>query len=165
MFVDWRRRFPDGYQSEIRPGVNQDARSERPKSNPLHRCASAPTKDAHSAEADTVATFEILKAQILRYENVSMVSADLKEVFPVCNDMEQLHKFTSQNTADLSGRIVYNKAGREVFNFGKHKNVPVEDVLAKEPSYYDWMMKGEFPLYTKKVLTKIKLRGVTMFKA
>lgn len=121
--------------------------------------------DAHSAEADTVATYEILKAQILRYENVSMVSADLKEVFPVSNDMEQLHKFTAQNTADLSGRIVYNNAGQEVFNFGKHKNVPVEQVLAKEPSYYDWMMKGEFPLYTKKVLTKIKLRGVTMFKA
>jgi len=112
-----------------------------------------------------VATYEILKAQILRYENVSMVSADLKEVFPVCNDMNQLHKFTAQNTADLSGRIVFNPAGKEVFNFGKHKNVPVEDVLAKEPSYYDWMMKGEFPLYTKKILTKIKLRGVTMYKS
>lgn len=120
--------------------------------------------NAHSAEADTVATYEILKAQIQRYENVSMVSADLKEVFPVCNDMEQLHKFTSQNTADLSGRIVFNPNGKEVFNFGKHKNIPVEDVLAKEPSYYDWMMKGEFPLYTKKVLTKIKNRGVTMYK-
>ncbi|WP_026462651.1 3'-5' exonuclease [Adhaeribacter aquaticus] len=119
-------------------------------------------ENAHSAEADTIATYEILKAQIIRYENVSMVSADLKEVFPVSNDMQQLHKFTSQNAADLLGRIVFNADGVEVFNFGKHKNVSVEEVLRKEPSYYDWMMKGEFPLYTKKVLTRIKLRNSFM---
>jgi DNA polymerase III subunit epsilon len=55
---------------------------------------------------------------------------------------------------------VYNNAGQEVFNFGKHKNVSVEEVLSKEPSYYDWMMKGDFPLYTKKILTRIRLRNM-----
>ena len=117
--------------------------------------------NAHSAEADTIATYEILKAQIRHYENVSMLAADLKEVFPVANDMQQLHKFTAQNCVDLAGRIVYNAEGKEVFNFGKHKNVPVEEVFRKEPSYYDWMQKGDFPLYTKKVLTRIKLRSST----
>jgi DNA polymerase III subunit epsilon len=116
--------------------------------------------NAHSAEADTKATYEILKAQIARYESVSVKTADCAEHFPVTNDMTNLHKLTFQNIADLSGRIVFNPAGKEVFNFGKHKNIPVEDVLKREPSYYDWMMKGEFPLYTKKVLTKIKLRNL-----
>lgn len=120
-----------------------------------------PLDNAHSAEADTIATYEILKSQILRYENVSMLAADLKEVFPVQNDMQQLHKFTAQNCADLAGRIIYNAEGKEVFNFGKYKNVPVEDVFRKEPSYYDWMLKGDFPLYTKKVITRIKLRNTT----
>lgn len=119
--------------------------------------------NAHSAEADTIATYEILKAQITRYEGVPMVAADKEEVFPVSNDMQQLHKFTSQNTADLCGRIIFNAEGVEVFNFGKHKNVSVEAVLKREPSYYDWMMKGDFPLYTKKVLTKIKLRQASAF--
>ncbi|MDX5346633.1 MAG: 3'-5' exonuclease [Hymenobacteraceae bacterium] len=116
--------------------------------------------NAHSAEADTIATYEILKAQIEKYDGVAMVNEDKMEVFPVQNDMQKLHELTVQHTADLSGRIVFNRDGKEVFNFGKHKNIPVEVVLAKEPSYYDWMMKGEFPLYTKKVLTKIKLRAV-----
>lgn len=115
--------------------------------------------NAHSAEADTIATYEILKSQIIRYEKVPVAGSDCKEDFPVVNNIQKLHKFTFQNTADLSGRIVFNAAGKEVFNFGKFKNVSVEEVLAKEPGYYDWMMKGEFPLYTKKVLTRIKLRG------
>lgn len=117
-------------------------------------------ENAHSAEADTIATYEILQAQLDKYENVAVINEEKQEVIPVQNDMQKLHLLTVQRTADLSGRIVFNNAGKEVFNFGKHKNIPVEDVLAKEPSYYDWMMKGDFPLYTKKVLTKIKLRAV-----
>ncbi|PTX18944.1 DNA polymerase-3 subunit epsilon [Pontibacter mucosus] len=116
--------------------------------------------NAHSAEADTVATYEILKAQLERYENEPYETAEGATEYPVQNDMAALHKFTFQKTADLSGRIVYNNAGQEVFNFGKYKNVPVEEVLQKEPSYYDWMMKSEFPLYTKKILTRIRLRGM-----
>ena len=119
-------------------------------------------ENAHSAEADTVATYHILMAQLDRYQHTPVEVAEGVEEFPVQNDMELLHKFTVQKTADLSGRIVYNNAGQEVFNFGKHKNVPVEEVLQKEPGYYDWMMKSEFPLQTKKVLTRIRLRKVQM---
>jgi DNA polymerase-3 subunit epsilon len=101
--------------------------------------------DAHQAEADTKATFEILKAQLDRYPDLE-------------NDTNFLHDFSSRsNNADLIGRIVYNDEGVEVFNFGKHKGKPVLEVLEKEPSYYSWMMNSDFPLYTKKVLTRIKL--------
>ncbi|WP_439879830.1 exonuclease domain-containing protein [Pontibacter sp. MBLB2868] len=119
-------------------------------------------ENAHSAEADTVATYHILMAQLDRYQNTPVEVTEGVEEYPVQNDMEQLHKFTVQKTADLSGRIVYNNSGQEVFNFGKYKNVSVEEVLQKEPSYYDWMMKGDFPLHTKKVLTRIRLRNVQL---
>lgn len=103
--------------------------------------------DAHSAEADIKATYEVLESQIERYEELE-------------NDIDFLADFSKRNdTADLMGRIVFNEEGVEVFNFGKHKGKPVTEVLEKEPSYYDWMMKGDFPLYTKKILTGIKLRG------
>lgn len=102
--------------------------------------------NAHSAEADTKATFEIFKAQLDKYDTLK-------------NDFDFLHKFSQyKKSADLMGRIVYNSQGKEVFNFGKHKGKPVEEVLEKEPSYYHWMMDGDFPLSTKRVLTKIKLR-------
>ncbi len=119
-------------------------------------------ENAHSAEADTIATYHILMAQLDRYENTAVETSEGLEEYPIQNDMEQLHKFTVQKSADLSGRIVYNNTGQEVFNFGKHKNIPVEDVLQKEPGYYDWMMKSEFPLQTKKVLTRIRLRKVQL---
>lgn len=103
-------------------------------------------EDAHSAEADTRATYEVLKAQLDRYPNLE-------------NDVTFLSEFSSHNkNVDLAGRIIYNEDKVEVFNFGKHKGKPVEDVLKKEPSYYGWMMQGDFPLNTKKVLTRIKLR-------
>jgi DNA polymerase-3 subunit epsilon len=102
---------------------------------------------AHSAEADTLATYEILKAQLDRYPELK-------------NDMAALAEFSSHtNNADFAGRIVYNEDQTEVFNFGKYKGVPVEEVLRKDPGYYSWMMNGDFPLYTKKVLTAIKLRA------
>jgi DNA polymerase-3 subunit epsilon len=103
-------------------------------------------ENAHSAGADTEATFEILNAQIERYD-------ELKNDVDFLSEFSRHHKF-----ADLMGRIVFNKDGVEVFNFGKHKGKPVEEVLEKEPAYYHWMMNGDFPLYTKKVLTQIKLR-------
>lgn len=104
--------------------------------------------DAHSAEADVRATYEVLKSQIEHYQEIE-------------NDMNMVSKFSSHTkNADFAGRIVYNKDGVEVFNFGKHKGVPVEDVLKKEPGYFKWMMGGDFPLYTKKVLTAIQLRTV-----
>lgn len=103
--------------------------------------------DAHSAEADTVATFEVLKAQIQRYSELE-------------NDIKFLSEFSSfSKNVDFAGRIVYNDKNEEVFNFGKYKNMKVSDVLDKDPGYYGWMMNGDFPLYTKNVLTKIKLRS------
>ncbi|HOO94194.1 MAG TPA: 3'-5' exonuclease [Proteiniphilum sp.] len=105
--------------------------------------------DAHSAEADTIATYEVLKSQLDRYPDL-------------INDVEALSKEYSSfnNNVDFAGRIIYNDKGVEVFNFGKHRGKPVMEVLAKEPSYYSWMMEGDFPLNTKQVLTKIRLKGL-----
>lgn len=103
--------------------------------------------DAHSSKADTEATFEVLKAQLDRYRDLE-------------NDIEKLSDFSSfNNLVDFAGRIILNEHGVEVFNFGKHKGKTVESVLKEEPSYYSWIMNGDFPLYTKKVLTEIKLRS------
>lgn len=115
-------------------------------------------EDAHSAEADTQASFEVLNAQVQRYQGVK-IENDKGEMFePIQNDMQILHDLTSAKIVDLAGRMVYNNKGVEVFNFGKHKNRPVLDVLSKEPNYYDWIMKSDFPLDTKRRLTEIKLR-------
>jgi len=103
--------------------------------------------DAHSAEADTTATFEILDAQVAKYDELK---ADAKFL----GEFSQMTK-----NVDLLGRIVYNKDGVEVFNFGKHKGKAVVEILEKEPGYYAWMMNGDFPLYTKKVLTAIRLKS------
>ena len=103
--------------------------------------------DAHSAKADTYATYEVLMAQLDRY------SLELQ------NDVEFLSKFTKYNrNVDYAGRIVLDDNGVEVFNFGKHKGKSVEEVFRIEPSYYSWMMNGDFPLYTKKIITAIRFR-------
>lgn len=103
--------------------------------------------NAHNASADTAATYEILKAQLDRYPDLE-------------NDIDKLSAYSAfNNNADLAGRIVFNEQGTEVFNFGKHKGKPVELVFKEEPSYYSWMMNGDFPLNTKQVLTAIKLRS------
>lgn len=105
-------------------------------------------ENAHSAEADTRATYEVLKAQLDRYP-------DLK------NDMAALSQEYSSfnNNVDFAGRIVLDEKGVEVFNFGKHRGRAVSEVFRDEPSYYDWMMNGDFPLNTKQVLTKIRLKA------
>ncbi len=103
-------------------------------------------EDAHSAQADTIATMEILKAQLDKYSGI------------LENDVEKLAEFSVKNkNLDLAGRIVLNENGKPIFNFGKHKGRLVLDVLEQEPSYYAWMEKGEFTLNTKRVLTKIKM--------
>lgn len=102
--------------------------------------------DAHAAEADTRATYEVLKSQLDKYSDLP-------------NDVNELSKYSSHTTnVDFAGRIIFNDDGIEIFNFGKHKGVPVEEVLKKEPGYYAWLMGADFPLFTKKVLTAIKLR-------
>ncbi len=111
---------------------------------------------AHSAEADTRATMEVLLAQIEKYELTEWEDRQGKRSIPVVNDIEGLHKFTNLNrTVDFAGRMVFNDDGEEVFNFGKHKGKKVEDVFNIEPSYYSWMMQGDFPLYTKRKLEAI----------
>ena len=116
-------------------------------------------KNAHSAEADVMATYEVLKAQLDRYKEAKITDKEGNVIQPVKNDMDALAEFSSHHrNADLVGQIIYNKKGEEMFNFGKHKGKTVEEVFRKEPSYYDWMQKADFPLYTKKLLTRIKLR-------
>jgi DNA polymerase III subunit epsilon len=116
--------------------------------------------NAHSAEADTMATLEVLQAQLDRYKDYEYTGKDGKTSIPIVNDIQALHDFSfDKSIVDLVGHIVYNEKKVEVFNFGKHKGKPVEEVFRNEPSYYDWMMKADFPLSTKKVLSAIKLRG------
>jgi DNA polymerase-3 subunit epsilon len=104
-------------------------------------------EDAHSAAADILATYEVLEAQLDRYPDLG-------------NEVEGLSAFSyHKKNADLAGRIVYNEHGVEVFNFGKYNGKPVEEVFAKDPGYYGWMMNADFPLFTKKILTEIKLRN------
>ncbi|WP_291401983.1 3'-5' exonuclease [Daejeonella sp.] len=113
-------------------------------------------ENAHSAEADIKATYEVLKAQIAKYENVEWEDKKGEKSKPVQNNIEALHKFTNLNKpVDFAARLVYNEDGLEVINFGKHKGRPVEEVFQAEPSYYNWMLNGDFPLYTKRCLEKI----------
>jgi DNA polymerase-3 subunit epsilon len=116
--------------------------------------------NAHSAEADTLATYEILLAQIEKYKDTDFKDQSGQLTKPVQNDIQSLYEFSfNSRNADLVGHIVYNDKGAEVFNFGKHKGKSVEEIFIKESSYYDWMMKSDFPLSTKNVITAIKLRG------
>ena len=111
---------------------------------------------AHSAAADTIATYEVLKAQLDRYQGVDYKDRAGRVSQPVVNDIAALSRFTANSQwADLVGHIGYDAQHREVFNFGKHKGKPVEEVFEQEPSYYDWMIKSDFPLSTKKLITEI----------
>ena len=121
-------------------------KEERTLSAALKFYCNQSLENAHTAEADTMATYEILKAQLDRYEDLP-------------NDMKTLSEFTSRKKAvDFAGFIALNDKGQEIFTFGKNKNQLVEEVLEKEPGYYGWIQGADFPLYTKKVLTGIKLR-------
>lgn len=101
----------------------------------------------HNAENDARATLEVLKAQLDKYPD------------KLQNDMDWLANFSSHNkNVDISGRIIYNKEGKEVFNFGKYKGKLVEEIFRSEPSYYSWMFNGDFPQNTKQVITRIYQR-------
>ena len=104
-------------------------------------------KNAHSAKADTQATYEVLKAQLDIYNDLD-------------NDIEKLATYSAfNNNVDFAGRIILDENGVEIFNFGRYKGKAVEEVFRDDPNYYSWMMNGDFPLYTKRVLTEIKLRA------
>lgn len=105
--------------------------------------------DAHTASADTNATYEILKAQLDRYDNLE-------------NNIKKLSEFTyRKQIADFAGFIGYNDKGEEIFTFGKHKGKRVEDIFDEELGYFGWLLGADFPLYTKKILTAIKLRKLS----
>ena len=105
--------------------------------------------DAHTASADTNATYEILKAQLDRYDSLE-------------NNIKKLSEFTyRKQIADFAGFIGYNDKGEEIFTFGKHKGKRVEDIFDEEPGYFGWLLSADFPLYTKKILTAIKLRKLS----
>ncbi len=102
--------------------------------------------NAHTAAADTDATFEILEAQLDRYESLK-------------NDIDFLSELSSiSKNVDLAGRIVFNDKGEEVFNFGKYKGRKVQEIFSVEPSYYDWMMKGDFASNPSTVITQLRLK-------
>ena len=110
-------------------------------------------EDAHSAEADTRATYEVLKAQLDKYPDV------------LTNDINFLSEYSSYSkNVDFAGRIIYDNNGVEIFNFGKYKRYPVSEVLHRDPGYFGWIMNGDFTLNTKNVLTKIRLRESGMMK-
>ncbi len=103
-------------------------------------------ENAHSAEADTMATYEVLEAQIERYPDIG-------------NTVDALAEFSAgKPMVDFAGRLTLNDNGEEIFTFGKYKGRKVMDVFRDDPSYYSWMMNGDFPLYTKKIITEIRLR-------
>jgi DNA polymerase-3 subunit epsilon len=102
-------------------------------------------ENAHSAKADTEATWDIIQSQLDKYTQLEP-------------NVEFLHKYSGQsNLVDLAGRMIYNDKQQAVFNFGKHRGKPVTEVFRTDTGYYDWMMNGDFPLQTKKVLTQLKL--------
>lgn len=106
-------------------------------------------ENAHSAEADVTATYEVLKSQLDRYEELE-------------NDMDWLSEFSNrQKVADFAGFIAYNEEDEEFFTFGKYKGATVNDVLDKDPGYFGWILNSDFPLYTKKILTNIKLKRLS----
>ncbi len=116
-------------------------------------------QNSHTAEADTEATMEVLISQVAKYEGQDVLDGLNNKIGRIQNDMESLSKLTSSGMVDLACRMTLNSKGEEVFNFGKHKNKLVTAVFKEEPSYYEWMMNGDFPMDTKRKLTEIKLRS------
>lgn len=116
-------------------------------------------ENAHTAEADTLATYKILQSQLDFYKDTPYLDEDENQSFPIQNNIQDLANFsTSGRNVDLMGHIVFDENDKEIFNFGKHKGKTVEYVFTIEPNYYDWMMKADFPLYTKKIIHSIRLR-------
>ncbi|MDR0612067.1 MAG: 3'-5' exonuclease [Dysgonamonadaceae bacterium] len=106
-------------------------------------------ENAHTAEADTKATYEVLQSQLDRYPDLT-------------NDINFLSEYSAySNNVDFAGRVIYNEQKKEVINFGKYKGRLVEEILREDPGYYGWILQGNFPLYTKKVFTAIRLRSAS----
>jgi DNA polymerase-3 subunit epsilon len=116
-------------------------------------------KDSHTAEADAEACMDILAAQVARYDGKDVTDIQGNRIGQITNNMEILSQLSNSNMVDLAGRMVIDNNQVEVFNFGKHKGKAVVQVLKEEPSYYDWIIKGDFQLDTKRRLTEIRLKS------
>ncbi len=117
-------------------------------------------KNAHSSMADTLATLEVLESQINRYNGQDVKDLAGNTFTKIENDVNSLHNLSTTNMIDYAKRMVYDKKGTPIFNFGKHKGKPVSIILKEEPSYYDWIINSEFPQDTKRKLTKIRLEMI-----
>lgn len=115
-------------------------------------------QDAHSADADAAAAMDVLISQVSRYDGQPVTDGLGHSLGTISNDMHRLGELATRGMVDLAGRMVRDDKGEIIFNFGKHRNRPVAQVLRSEPSYYDWMMNGDFSLDTKRKLTEIKLK-------
>ena len=115
-------------------------------------------ENAHSAEADTLATLEVINEQVKKYEGVKLKDNKGQEYEPVKNEVVALHQLSSKNMIDFAQRMILNDKGEAVFNFGKNTGKLVTEVLSREPQYYKWIMDNDFPLDTKRKLTELKLK-------
>src|SRR5690606_11723634 len=111
---------------------------------------------AHSAEADTFASYEVFKSQVARYEHQEMEDLQGNIIGTIENDMKKVHVLINEKMADLAGRFVFNADGVECFNYGKHKARPIEQVLKEEPGFYAWTMREDFPSATMRTMTHVK---------
>ena len=116
-------------------------------------------KNAHDAYSDTKATVEIIKRQVHFYENKEVIDNKGNILGIISNNIESIGSIINNNIVDISGRIIKNSNGEEVFNFGKYKNKKVEDVFKSNPQYYHWIINNDFPLHTKKKISEIRLRS------
>lgn len=116
--------------------------------------------ESHSAEADTKASFEVVLAQVEKYQNQDVTDGLGNKIGCIKNDVDTLSKLSVSDMVDLAGRMIKTTSGDVVFNFGKHKNKSVLQVLREEPSYYDWMLGGDFSQDTKRRLTEIRLKSM-----
>ena len=116
-------------------------------------------ENAHNALADAQATYKVLLGQLNKYDNKEVTDRAGNVLSSFKNDVEVINKICMSNRVDLSGKMIYDKKGVEVFNFGKHKYLPVRDIIKNDNSYYEWIMNGDFPLDTKRKIRRIKESG------
>lgn len=121
----------------------------------------ADLQEAHSAQADTKASFEVLLAQVEKYENQQVTDGLGNVIGHIKNDVDSLSKLSISDMVDLAGRMIKTSNGEVVFNFGKHKSKSVLQVLREEPSYYEWILNSDFSQDTKRRLTEIRLKSMT----
>ena len=116
--------------------------------------------NAHNSYADTIATLEVIKKQIEKYENQEVIDNKGNVLGTISQNLDSIGSIIKTDIVDISGRIIKNSENKEVFNFGKYKNQIVSKIFKSNPEYYHWIMKSNFPLHTKKKFTEIKLRDI-----